>query len=94
MTVKPVLVVTALIVSMMTSWEISGRPPVHGDRGEEPVLYPVRLASTAGFRWQVRHGDVRPASAANAASSVFHNRSREPLDLPESAVISRRRAPG
>src|ERR1035441_4177712 len=26
LTVRPVLVVTALIVSMMTSWEISGRP--------------------------------------------------------------------
>jgi len=25
-TVRPVLVVTALIVSMMTSWETSGRP--------------------------------------------------------------------
>jgi hypothetical protein len=35
----------------------------------------------------------RPASAANAASSVFHSRSREPLDPPESAVISSRRAP-
>jgi hypothetical protein len=29
-----------------------------------------------------------PVSVASAASSVFHNRSREPLDPPESAVIS------
>jgi hypothetical protein len=33
----------------------------------------------------------RPASAANAASSVFHSRSREPLDPP---VISSRDACG
>ena len=35
----------------------------------------------------------RPASAAKAASSVFHSRSLLPLDPPESAVISSRRAP-
>ena len=52
-------------------------PPVHGDRGEQPVFYFVPFA---GSRWQVQHGDVQAASAANVASSVFHSRSREPLD--------------
>ena len=31
-------------------------PPVHGDRGEQPVFYFVPFA---GSRWQVQHGDVQ-----------------------------------
>jgi hypothetical protein len=37
---------------------------------------------------------VWPSSAARAASSVFHNRVRDPLDPPPSAVIGNRDAPG
>ena len=39
-----------------------------------------------GGRWQTVI--CRPVSVANSASSVFHNRNREPLDPPASAVIT------
>src|SRR6266702_653450 len=92
LTVSPVLVVTALIVSMMTSWEISGRP-------RQFMVIAENSRCSIRFHLLVPGGRCatvmsRPASAANAASPVFHSRSREPLDPPESAVISRRRAPG
>src|SRR5674476_1349034 len=59
--------------------------PVHGDRGEHPVLDFVHL-EVPGGRWHTVIS--RPVSAASWPSSVFHNRSRAPLDPPPSAVIS------
>src|SRR6266699_1393044 len=91
-TVRPVLVVTALIVSMTTWWEISGRPRqfmVIAENSRCSILF--HLLVPGGRCATVMS---RPASAANAASPVFRSRSREPSDPPESAVISRRRAPG
>src|ERR1017187_2834229 len=92
LTVRPVLVVTALIVSLMTSWEISGRP-------RQFLVIAENSRCSIGFHLLFPGGRCatvmsRPASAANAASSVFHSRSREPLDPPESAVTSRRRGGG
>ena len=90
-TFRPVLVVTALMVSMMTSWETSGRPRqfmVIAENSRCSILFHLLVP---GGRCSTVMS--RPASAANAASSVFHSRSREPLDPPESAVISSRRAP-
>ena len=50
------------------------------------------LLEVPGGRWQTVMSS--PASAAKAASSVFHSRSRDPLEPPESAVISSLSDPG
>jgi hypothetical protein len=69
---------------MMTSWETSGRPRqfmVIAENSRCSILF--HLLVPGG-----RCGTVmsRPASAANPASPVFHSRSREPLDPPESGT--------
>ena len=83
---SPVLVVVALMVSMTTSCEVQGSAaPVQADRGEHAVLDLVPL-EVPGGRW---HTVIpSPVSVASSASWVFHSRSREPLDPPQSAVIS------
>ena len=55
------------------------------DRGNSRCWILFHL-EVPGGRWQTVMSS--PASAAKAASSVFHSRSRDPLEPPESAVIS------
>src|SRR5664280_3441330 len=56
-TLSPVLVVTALIVSMTTSSGTpAAGPPGHRYRREPPVFDPVPLARP---RWQVQHRDLQ-----------------------------------
>ena len=91
-TLSPVLVVTALMVSMMTSWDSSGRPRQFIEIWENSRC-------SIRFHFDVPGGRCStlissPACPADAASPVFHSRGRLPLDPPESAVISSRRACG
>ena len=78
--------VTALMVSMRTWWDSRGRP-------RQFIVIAENSRCSTRFHLLVPGGRCstvisRPVSAAKLASSVFHNRSRLPLDPPESAVIS------
>jgi hypothetical protein len=59
--------------------------PVSGDEGKQAVLDLVPLA---GAGRQVAYVIEMPSSFASFCSSIFHNRTREPLLPPPSAVIS------
>ena len=77
-TVSPVVLVTALRVSMMTSWDSRGRPRqfrLIAENSRCSILFHLLVP---GGRWQTVI--VRPVWAANWASSVFHSRSRDPFD--------------
>lgn len=58
--------------------------PVHGDLAEEPALDLFHLLVPGG-RWLTV--TRRPVWAANAASSIFQARTREPFEPPPSAQI-------
>ena len=80
------------MVSTTTSWVSRGRP-----RQFRVIAENIRCSIL--FHFEVPGGKCdtvisSPVSAASSASWVFHNRSREPLDPPPSAVISNRFAPG
>src|SRR5674476_1163924 len=76
----------------MTSWLVRGRPRQFIEMWENSRCSILFHFDVPGGRWHTVM--VRPVSAANAASSVFHSRVREPLDPPPSAVISSRDAFG
>src|SRR6478752_190854 len=74
------------MVSMTTSWEVSGRARqlrLIAENKRCSILFHLLVP---GGRWHTVI--VSPISVASAASSVVHNRSRKPLDPPESAVIN------
>src|SRR5512147_2137309 len=90
--VNHVVVVVSLRVAMTTSLDSRGRPRqlrLIAENSRCSILFHLEVP---GGRWQTVMSS--PASAAKAASSVFHNRSRDPLDPPESAVISSLSDPG
>ncbi len=90
--ISPVVVVVALMVSMTTSCEVRGRVRqlrLIAGNSRCSILFHLDVP---GGRWQTVM--QRPVSVARAASSVFHSRSRDPLDPPESAVINNRLASG
>src|SRR5665647_856107 len=76
----------------MTSWLVRWRPRQFIEMWENSRCSILFHFDVPGGRWHTVM--VRPVSAANAASSVFHSRVREPLDPPPSAVISSRDAFG
>ena len=84
-TVSPVAVVVLLMRLTMTWWVFSGRPR------QFMVIWLKSLCSilfhfeVPGGRWQTVM--CRPVCAAKAASSIFHARTREPLDPPSAAQI-------
>ncbi len=90
--VRPVLVVVAAIVLMMTSWLVSGRARQFLEMKLNSRCSILFHLEVPGGRWHTV--TARPVSSANLASSVFHSRSLLPLDPPESAVISSRDACG
>src|SRR6266849_9410661 len=98
LTVRPVLVVTALIVSMMTSWEISGRPRQFMVIAENSrcsirfhLLVPgqCRCLSAANYRGVEcehlgGHPAGRTANLACLAEGVLRGRAlEEPVGLPQ-----------
>ena len=92
MTVSPVRVVTAAMVSMMTSWLVSGRPRpamVIWENSRCPILFHLEVP---GGKWQqVISG---PVSRARPARPVFQARFFQPSFPPASQVISSRSACG
>src|SRR5674476_895861 len=78
------------MVCTITSWLVRGRPRQFMEMWEKSLCSILFHFDVPGGRWHTVM--VRPVSAANAASSVFHSRVREPLDPPPSAVISSRDA--
>jgi hypothetical protein len=85
-TFRPVLVVVAEIVSMMTSWLVSGLP-------RQFMEIWAKSRCSIRFHFEVPGGKwdtliSRPSSSASLASSAFRSRSRLPLEPPASAVIS------
>lgn len=91
-TVRPVLVVVAAMLWTMTSWLVSSLPRQFMVMWENSRCSIRFHFEVPGGRWQTVI--VRPDSAANWASSVFHVRVRYPLEPPASAVISSRPAVG
>ena len=65
--------------------------PIGGDEGKEAML---NLVPLAGARRKVADRNGQPVSSANCCSSSFHNRNRQPLLPPASAVIRRVGAAG
>ncbi len=68
-------VVVALMVSMTTSCEVSGRARqlrLIAENSRSSILFDLEVP---GGRWQTVI--ARPVSVARAASSVFHSRSRD-----------------
>ena len=92
MTVSPVRVVTAAMVSMMTSWLVSGRPRqamVIWENSRCSILFHLEVP---GGKWQqVISG---PVSRARSARPVFQARFFQPSFPPASQVISSRSACG
>ena len=80
------------MVSMTTWWDISGR-------ARQFMVMKLNSRCSTLFHLDVPGGKCvtvisRPVWAASVASSVFHSRSRDPFDPPESAVISSLAASG
>src|SRR5271167_1084274 len=61
--------------------------PVLADEGKQPVF---NLVPLAGSGREMAYGDPQLDFVREFCSSVFHNRRREPLLPPESAVINSR----
>ena len=92
MTVRPVRVVTALMVLMMTSWLASGRPRqarVIWENSRCSILFHLDVP---GGKWQTVIS--RPVSRASAAIPAFQARFARPLLPPASQQISSRPAAG
>jgi hypothetical protein len=71
---------------MTTSWDSRGRARQLRLIAENSWCSILFHLEVPGGRWQTVMSS--PVWAAKAASSVFHSRSRDPLEPPESAVIS------
>src|SRR4051794_28908361 len=84
-TVRPVVVVVAAISSMTAKRLVKGRAR------QFCVIWQKRRCSilfhfdVPGGKWHTEI--VSPVSSAKVCSSRFHNRSRTPLEPPQSAVI-------
>src|SRR5205807_10383595 len=91
-TFSPLVVVVAAIRLTMTSRLIRGFPRqfcVMKENNRCSILFHLLVP---GGKWLTAM--CRPVSSASFCSSTFHNRRREPLLPPESAVISSRLALG
>ena len=85
-TVSPVVVVTALMVLMMTSWLVRGRlrqARVIWENSRCSILFHLEVP---GGKWQQVMSS--PVSAASAARPAFQARLRYPLPPPASQVTS------
>src|SRR5674476_863024 len=91
-TLRPLLLVVAAIVSTTTSWLVRGRPRQFTVVAENNLCSIRFHLLVPGGKWATVI--CTPACAAKAASSVFHNRSRDPPEPPPSAVMSNLVAPG
>src|SRR5229473_2778653 len=89
---RPVLVVVAAIRLTVTSWLTNGLPRqflVIKENRRCSILFHLLVP---GGKWQTEISSL--VSSASFCNSSFHNRTRDPLLPPLSAVIKSRRASG